>query len=130
VGGVNRCYVNKVIKRKMIRIYGIKNCDTIKKTLRWMIDNRIEYQFHDYKTLGVDIDILERFIKKFGLETVLNTKSRTWKELTEKERPKSEKEAIDLMRKKTSIIKRPIIDGKNIQLLGFDLEKFKETFGK
>lgn len=95
-----------------------------------MIDNRIEYQFHDYKTLGVDIDILERFIKKFGLETVLNTKSRTWKELTEKERPKSEKEAIDLMRKKTSIIKRPIIDGKNIQLLGFDLEKFKETFGK
>lgn len=115
---------------KMIKVYGIKNCDTIKKSLNWLDSKQIEYQFHDYKKLGIDEATLKEFIKKFGLEKVLNSKGITYKKLSESERPKNEKDAIALMIKQTSIIKRPIIQGQGVDLIGFDEGEYKIKFKK
>ncbi len=111
----------------MIKIYGIKNCDTVKKALNWLIANRIEFQFHDYKKDGVDQKKLLEFVEKFGFEKILNRKGITWKKLdkTEQDRVHDNKSAIQLMLEKPSIIKRPILDGGEKQLIGFDAEEYK-----
>ena len=113
----------------MIKIYGIKNCDTVKKALNWLNDNKIEYQFHDYKKAGIDEKKLKEFIVKFGLEKVLNSKGRTYKQLGDTEKPTNEKEAISLMIEKTSLIKRPIIEGKSVWLIGFNEDEYQKAFG-
>lgn len=116
----------------MIKIYGIKNCDTVKKSLNWLQENSIEYQFHDYKKNGVDEKKLQEFIKKFGWEKLLNRKGTTWRKLDQKEQNKiiDSESALKLMREKPSIIKRPIIDSDNKQLLGFHPEEYKNFFAK
>lgn len=93
----------------MTIIYGIKNCDTVKKALKWLEDNNIKFVFHDYKKSGINSEKLQEFIKKFGLEKVLNSKGTTWKQLSEEQKPKDEKSAIKLMMEKTSLIKRPVM---------------------
>jgi Spx/MgsR family transcriptional regulator len=114
----------------MIKIYGIKNCDTVKKSLKWLAENNIEYQFHDYKKDGVDEVQLQKFIEKFGWQKVLNLKSRTWRSLSDEEKPVNQIAAIALMKEKSSIIKRPIIDSGSIQLLGFDEGEYRKAFNK
>jgi arsenate reductase len=109
----------------MTIIYGIKNCDTVKKALKFLEENNIKFVFHDYKNSGISSEKLKEFIAKFGLEKVLNSKGKTWKQLSEDQKPKNEKEAIKLMIEKTSLIKRPIIEGKNIWLIGFDVDEYK-----
>ncbi len=114
----------------MIKIYGIKNCDTVKKALNWLDENKIKYQFHDYKKEGIDESKLQQFIKKFGWEKVVNSKGMTYKKLTDAEKPTNQTSAIALMQKQTSVIKRPIIEGEGINLLGFDIEEYKKAFKK
>ena len=111
----------------MIKIYGIKNCDTVKKALNWLTENHIEFHFHDYKKDGVDQKKLAEFVEKFGFEKILNRKGITWKKLDKAEQEKicDNKSAIKLMLEKPSIIKRPILDLGNKQLIGFDEEEYK-----
>lgn len=114
----------------MIKIYGIKNCDTVKKALLWLDGNKIKYQFHDYKKEGIDDEKLLEFTKQFGWQKVVNSKGITFRKLSEEERPKNEKEAIALMKKQTSVIKRPIVEGDRIWLIGFDENEYKKAFKK
>ena len=114
----------------MIKIYGIKNCDTVRKALRWLDENGIEYQFHDYKKEGIDENKLQQFVKKFGWQKVLNSKGTTFRKLSDAEKPTDLSSAIALMKKQTSIIKRPIIDSDGIWLIGFDVEEYKKAFNK
>jgi arsenate reductase len=107
-------------------IYG-KNCDTMKKARAWLDRNGVEYAFHDYKTVGIDRDRLERWAKKEGWETLLNRAGTTFRKLPDKDKEGlSEKKAIALMLKHPSMIKRPVLElaaGK--LLVGFAPELYK-----
>lgn len=111
----------------MIKLYGIPNCDTMKKARKYLADHGVAYDFHDYKKLGVDEDLLRSWIKQVGWETLLNRRGMMWRKLSQEQRDNiDEASAIELMLETPSIIKRPVlIDGKNI-LVGFkesDYEK-------
>lgn len=110
----------------MTKIYGIKNCNSVKKAINFLEQNKINFEFHDYKKLGIDEKTLQFFIKKFGLEKVLNKNGTTFKKLSEDEQKatKNEQKAIELMQKNTSLIKRPIIIGNSLSLIGFDEEQY------
>jgi len=114
----------------MINIYGIKNCNSVKKALDWMNENNITYEFHDYKKVGADKEVLEKFIEKFGWEKVLNRKGMTWRNLSKQEQENitDKNLAIVLMVDKTSIIKRPLIDLGEELLIGFDEDEYKKSF--
>jgi Spx/MgsR family transcriptional regulator len=116
----------------MIKIYGIKNCNSVKKALNFLENEKINFEFHDYKKLGIDEKTMQNFIKKFGLEKVLNKKGTTFKKLSEiqQKESKNEEKATELMQKNTSLIKRPIIIGKNFELIGFNEEEYAVIFNK
>lgn len=115
----------------MIKVYGIKNCDSVKKALSWLKQNNLEYQFHDYKKDGIDQVLLERFVKIFGVEAVLNKKGTSWRKLADEERAKvvDDKSAIALMLENASMIKRPILDDSKGQLIGFKEAEYQNIFG-
>ncbi len=115
----------------MYTVYGIPNCNTVKKTLTWLDKHKVKYIFYNYKTEGVTKAKLKIWSQQKGWESFFNKKSSTWRELDNSIQIKitSEKAAIDLMTEKTSLIKRPIIeeDGSIISI-GFDEKLFKEIF--
>ncbi len=115
----------------MTRIYGIKNCDTMKRAFAWLKDRQVEYEFHDYKKDGIDTESLSKWSAQVGWEKLLNTRGTTWRKLTEEQRANmSEKKAQQLMRQQPSLIKRPVlVHGRNI-LVGFDETAYQELFGK
>ena len=112
-------------------VYGIKNCNTVKKGLEWLKKNKLEFEFHDYKSKGISAVKLKDWSKQVGWESLLNKKGMTWRQLDDKVRNKitNQKEAISLMAEKTSVIKRPLIEinGK-VEALGFDETMYKKTF--
>ena len=114
-----------------MKVYGIKNCNTVKKALYWLNDNKIDYQFHDFKKLGISESKLEEWASKLGWEPLINKKGTTWKQLEpEKQRSISSKqEAFSLMQEKTSVIKRPVIETDKGIFLGFDEAAYKNMFG-
>lgn len=113
------------------RIYGIKNCDTMKKALAWLDAAGIAYEFHDYKKAGIDSDTLARWTKAVGYETLINKRGTTWRKLTpEQQDIASDSVAIALMQAQTSVIRRPVVESADGELLvGFDPAAFAARFG-
>jgi Spx/MgsR family transcriptional regulator len=107
-------------------IYGIKNCDTMKKARAWLDKRKVEYAFHDYKTAGIERDKLEGWAKKAGWETLLNRAGATFKKLPDKDKEGvSEKKAIALMLAQPSMIKRPVLElGGGKLLVGFKPDEY------
>ena len=108
-------------------IYGIKNCDTMKKARAWLDSHGVAYAFHDYKTSGIDKASLARWVKEHGWETVLNRAGTTFRAL-----PDAEKQGLDagkataLMLAQPSMIKRPVLDlGKGSTIVGFKPEIYE-----
>ncbi len=117
----------------MYTIYGIPNCDTVKKALTWLNAHKIPYVFHDYKKEGITAAKLKNWSAQLGWETVLNKKSTTWRSLdpTVQASITNEKMAIALLTKNTSGIKRPLIEkGDTVVALGFDETLYSKTFRK
>lgn len=110
----------------MITIYGIKNCDTMKKALAWCDERGVAYHFHDYKKAGVDRSHLVAWCKAVGWKTLVNTKGTTWRKLNpEQQAIDTQGDAVRLMLEYPSLIKRPVVETGNGQLLvGFDLALF------
>jgi Spx/MgsR family transcriptional regulator len=112
-------------------IYGIKNCNTVKSALDWLKKKKVDFEFHDYKAKGITEAKLKEWSGQIGWESLVNRKGMTWRQLADsvKEKVKSESSAIRLMKEKTSVIKRPLIEknGKVIAL-GFDEDVYKKTF--
>jgi arsenate reductase len=104
-----------------ITIYGIKNCDTMKKARAWLDKAGVDYAFHDYKAAGIARDKLERWAKKAGWETLLNRAGTTFKKLPDKDKDAlTEAKAIRLMLAQPSMIKRPVLElGGGKLLVGF-----------
>ncbi|PWC18188.1 ArsC family reductase [Brenneria corticis] len=117
-----------------LTMYGIKNCDTIKKARRWLEEQQIDYRFHDYRADGLDEPLLRRFIDRLGWQPLINTRGTTWRKLSEQQRnaisgdtADGEAAAIALMLEQPAVIKRPLLatgDGK--ALLGFSAESYQE----
>ncbi len=115
-----------------MKVYGISNCDTVKKTVVWLKQNNLGYEFHDYKKLGITKEKLKEWCDQLGWETVLNKKGTTWRDLSEEEKNgvKNQRAAINLMIEKPSMIKRPVIEKDGRLLLGFNEEQYKELLKK
>jgi arsenate reductase len=103
-----------------ITLYGIKNCDTMKKARTWLDTRGVQYEFHDYKTAGIDSSVLARWCKELGWEVLLNRNGTTFRKLPEPQKTGlDERKAIGLMLAQPSMIKRPVLDlGKRL-LVGF-----------
>jgi len=104
-----------------ITIYGIKNCDTMKKARAWLDKRGVDYAFHDYKTAGIERAQLEQWAKQVGWETLLNRTGTTFRKLPDKDKNGIDaKKAIALMLREPSMIKRPVLDlGRGKLLVGF-----------
>ena len=114
----------------MTTIYGIKNCDTMKKARTWLDGHKLAYQFHDYKAQGIDKPTLEGWIKKVGWEVLLNRAGTTFKKLPDADKENlTEKKAIALMLAQPSMIKRPVLDAKGRLTVGFKPDDYKTLFG-
>ena len=110
-------------------VYGIKNCNTVKSALDWLKKNKIEFEFHDYKAKGITDAKLKSWSKQVGWESLVNKRGTTWRQLDEKAQAKvtNEPAAVALMKEKTSVIKRPLIEIKEkVVLLGFDEKEYKD----
>ena len=112
-----------------ITIYGIRNCDTMKKARAFLDKQGVEYAFHDYKTSGIEKKKLETWAKKTGWETLLNRAGTTFRKLSEKEKEGiTEKKAVALMFSQPSMIKRPVLELPGGKLLvGFKPEEYKKA---
>lgn len=116
-----------------MKIYGIPNCNTVKKTLDWFKLHKIDYEFHDFKKLGVDKSKLEEWSEHLGWEVLLNKRGTTWKMLSPEIQNSitTKDSAFELMQEKVSVIKRPVIEtGSNSVLLGFDEGKLADLLIK
>jgi arsenate reductase len=111
---------------RTITIYGIKNCDTMKKARAWLDEHGVAYTFHDYKTAGIEREQLERWSRKVGWETLLNRAGQTFKKLPEKDKAGvTENKAIALMASQPSMIRRPVLDlGGGKLVVGFKPEVY------
>ena len=112
-----------------ITIYGIKNCDTMKKARTWLDQKGIDYTFHDYKASGIDRAHLETWTEEMGWETVLNRAGTTFKKLDEADRQDLDRaKAIELMLAQPSMIKRPVLEANGALVIGFKPELYEAAF--
>ena len=114
---------------KSITIYGIKNCDTMKKARAWLDKHGVAYAFHDYKTAGIERKQLEQWEKKVGWETLLNRAGTTFRKLPDKDKTGlNAKKAQTLMLAQPSMIKRPVLDlGGGKLVVGFQPETYTKA---
>lgn len=114
----------------MTKIYGIKNCDTMKKARAWLDGHKVTYTFHDYKVSGIDKASLEGWARKVGWEVLLNRAGTTFKKLPEADKDGlTEKKAVALMLAQPSLIKRPVLEAKGKLTVGFKPESYQALFG-
>ncbi|MFT5502430.1 MAG: arsenate reductase [Gammaproteobacteria bacterium] len=110
-------------------VYGIKNCDTIKKARKWLDTQSIDYRFHDYRTDGLDQQLLSNWVDQLGWEALLNKRGTTWRKLPDTIKENiDQKSAIQLMLENSAIIKRPLLVRGEDLVLGFDESRYLETF--
>ena len=109
-------------------IYGIKNCDTMKKAFAWLDKAGVAYEFHDYKKAGVAKGDLEKWCKAAGWETVLNRSGTTFRKLPDADKEGlTERKAIALMITQPSMIKRPVLDDGKRLLIGFKPDEYEKA---
>jgi Spx/MgsR family transcriptional regulator len=112
-----------------VTIYGIKNCDTMKKARTWLEEHDVAYDFHDYKASGIDRTHLEKWTQEAGWETVLNRAGTTFRKLPDAARENLDREkAIALMLEQPSMIKRPVVEADGRLLVGFKPEIYGGFF--
>ena len=112
----------------MYKIYGIKNCNTMKKAFDWLTENNVPYEFHDYKKMDISENRIQEWLTQKSWDVLINRVGTTWKKLSEEEKSTDEKGAIKLMMEKPSMIKRPIIENDKIVVMGFDSDTYEQIF--
>lgn len=113
-----------------VALYGIKNCDTVKKARAWLEQQGIAYAFHDYKLRGIDRVTLERWAGEAGWERIINRSGTTFRKLPDELKDGiDEARAIELMIDQPSMIKRPVLDRDGALIVGFSPETYAATFG-
>ncbi len=113
----------------MTTIYGIKNCDTMKKAFKWLDENGVDYTFHDYKKDGLDEAILKQALAEHGWENVINRRGTTWRKLPDDvQNSMDERGAVKIANENPSIIKRPLLAHNGKTYLGFKSETYSKIF--
>jgi len=111
----------------VVTMYGIKNCDTIKKARKWLEDAGVDYQFHYYKKDGLSAELLDGWIRELGYEALLNKRGTTWRKLPDDIKDNiDEQSARAVMLDNPSIIKRPLLDTGSAKVLGFSVTEYTE----
>ena len=110
----------------MIKMYGISNCDTVKKAIAWLNKNKISFTFHDYKKEGITTAKLKEWCNKKSWEIIFNKRSSTWKEVMKANEGLviNPAEAINIMQQHTSIIKRPVVEVNGKIIVGYDEKEY------
>lgn len=112
-----------------VTMYGITNCDTIKKARKWLEDRGVEYRFHDYRKDGLTTAQLDQWCRELGFEALLNRRGTTWRKLPEAARANlTETRAKRIMLENPAIIKRPLLDIGKQRILGFSKEEYASLF--
>ena len=110
------------------KIYGIKNCDTMKKAFAWLEAKKVDYEFHDYKKAGVPLDSLRDWSKRAGWEKLVNTRGTMFRKIPDAEKANlNEAKALKLLEKYPSAIKRPVVEQGSKLLVGFDPDEFSRS---
>ena len=112
-------------------LYGIPNCDTVKKARTWLADNGQEFEFHDFKKQGLDRATAAHWLEQVDWETLVNRKGTTWRKLSDERRAQvvDQASALDLMLENPSVIKRPVLEGAGKLSVGFSAEQYENLFG-
>lgn len=109
----------------MYTLYGIKNCDTVKKARKWLDENAVSYRFHDYRVDGLSHEQLLAFEAQLGWETILNRTSTSWRQLSDEQKADVTKAtALQLMLATPTLIKRPLLQTENKLLIGFKADVY------
>ena len=113
----------------MLTVYGIKNCDTVKKACNWLSKHGIEYQLHDFRKDGLSKSKLQQWVKRVDWEALLNRRGTTWRKLSNQDKKNINKtRALSLMVEQPTLIKRPVIErGKKI-IVGFEADNYQQFF--
>lgn len=112
-----------------ITMYGIPNCDTIKKAKRWLEQNNVAFEFHDYRKQGVDLAMIERFCSQLDWQTVINKRGTTYRQLTDEQKNTLSPETVgQLLVDSPAMIKRPILEINGTLHLGFKVEQYQALF--
>ena len=112
-----------------VTLYGIANCDTIKKARNWLQEHAVEYQFHDYRKQGIDGDRLQAMAAQLGWEIMLNRRGTTWRALPDPVKAQiNEASALAVMLDNPAIIKRPILERDGSLHIGFKPQQYQEIF--
>jgi arsenate reductase len=110
-------------------LYGIANCDTIKKSKTWLNNRNIAFQFHDYRKQGLEIGLLQTWVQDLGWEALINRRGTTWRQLSAEVREALDAEsAIEVMLANPAIIKRPLLDRNGVRYLGFSDQQYSQIF--
>ncbi len=112
----------------MITLYGIKNCDTVKKARSWLDKNQIAYQFHDFRVDGLNETQVKNWISDLGLEILVNKRSTTWKELSEQTKNTFDTNAVQVITANPTLIKRPLLDTGKEKYVGFKDAEYSTIF--
>lgn len=113
----------------MTTLYGIKNCDTVKKAQKWLDQHQVDYQFHDFRVDGLTKKQVTAWIKELGWETVVNKRSTTWKQLDEATRQSmNDSVAINTIVEQPTLIKRPLLDLGASRHVGFKADDYQHIF--
>ena len=113
-----------------VTVYGIRNCDTLKKSLLWLDEHAVAHTFHDYRKQGLSNELLEEMITALGWEALLNRRGTTWRALDEAVRQQIDGNAArQLMLSQPAIIRRPVVHTGDTWLVGFDVATFSQHFG-
>ena len=114
----------------MTTIYGIANCDTMKKARAWLDGHGVAYAFHDYKKAGLPEALARAWVAELGWEALINRRGTTWRKLPESAREGIDAEsAVRLMTESPSLVRRPLLDTGDARHLGFSDSQYQEIFG-
>ena len=113
----------------MITLYGIPNCDTVKKARTWLDQNNVVHQFHDFRKDGVDAAQVKQWIADLGVDTLINKRSTSWKALSDEQKSGlNDSTALELILKSPTLIKRPLLDKDGELQVGFKAATYETTF--
>jgi len=113
----------------LVTLYGIANCDTMKKARAWLDEHGVRYAFHDYKRAGLDESLLRSWVAELGWEALVNRRGTTWRRLPESQRDGIDAQsAIRLMLENPSLIRRPVLDTGEARHVGFSETLYQELF--
>ncbi len=115
----------------MTTLYGIKNCDTVKKAKTWLESHQVDFTFHDFRVDGLSEKAVKAWIQELGLEVLINKRSTTWKGLDEASKDGlNERTALELILAQPTLIKRPLLDTGSERLVGFKADTYSSLFSK